>query len=336
MVKQLHVPLRLLWRKYLKMRSAPKWISRTLFSYDLSRFLRCSGACNIGCKEERLASIVLHSHIIEKGLTMPDRRLGFGERRIMELMAKVHEYVGIYGIDDVRVKWAIQVVKEYDRLHRREGYREFEDGNVLAAMSAFSDEFGGIAPSTHLHCSREDFYKDIDESFPCFAKSRRTIRSYSAEDIPIGEIKAAVRLAQTAPSACNRQYCKVYCISNKVKFPKILDLQAGNRGFGHLANKILIVTSDLLDITSAVERNDLFTNGGIFLMNLCYALHYHKIAHCILNWSKEPRVDLEMHKYLDIPQNEAIIAILTCGYAPSEFDVALSQRRELEDIFIER
>ncbi len=336
MMKLLRVPLRFLWRKYLKMRFAPKRISRILFSGDLSRFLKYSGACNRDAKEAKLASIVLHSHIIEKGLTMPGRRLGFGEKRVEELMAAVHGYVQGNEIDDARVKWAIQAIKEYEDLHRREGFKTFDRPGFADALHSFCEEFSEIAPSSQRRFTRDGFYGDIECAFPRFAASRHTVRNYSPDDVPVNEVRKAVALAQTAPSACNRQYCKVYCVSDRRKFPEILELQSGNRGFGHLANKILVVTADLLDITSAVERNDLFTNGGIFLMNLCYSLHYFKIAHCILNWSKELRVDREMHRLLDIPQNEAIIAVLTCGYVPLEFDVALSQRRELKDIFFER
>lgn len=336
MMNVLRVPLRFMWRQYLKMRFAPKRISRILFSCDLSRFLKYSGACNHNAKEAKLASIVLHSHIIEKGLTMPGRRLGFGEKRVEELMTAVHGYVQGNGIDDARVKWAIQAIKEYEGLHRQEGFKAFGKHDFAETLHAFCEEFNEIAPSCQRRFTRDGFYGDIECAFPRFAASRHTVRNYSRDDVPVEEIRKAVAFAQTAPSACNRQYCKVYCVSDGRKFPKILELQAGNRGFGHLANKILVVTADLLDITSAVERNDLFTNGGIFLMNLCYSLHYCKIAHCILNWSKELRVDREMHRLLDIPENEAIIAVLTCGYAPLEFDVALSQRRGLEDIFFER
>ena len=67
-------------------------------------------------------------------------------------------------------------------------------------------------------------------------------------------------------------------------------------------------------------------------MNLCYALHYHGIAHCILHWSVEPATDREVHRLLGIPENEAIVQVLACGMPPEEFDVAASPRRAPEEI----
>lgn len=38
------------------------------------------------CKESILAHIVMACHVLEKGLTMPDMRLGFGKDNIISLI----------------------------------------------------------------------------------------------------------------------------------------------------------------------------------------------------------------------------------------------------------
>ena len=116
---------------------------------------------------------------------------------------------------------------------------------------------------------------------------------------------------------------------------RLLEIQGGSRGFGHLADKVLIVTADLEDISFARERNDLYTNGGMFLMNLCYALHYERIGHCILNWSREPAEDRAMREFIKIRPSESVIAILTCGEPTDEFDVCASPRDSAEGHFVE-
>lgn len=128
--------------------------------------------------------------------------------------------------------------------------------------------------------------------------------------------------------------CKVYCLSGERK-KKLLELQGGNRGFGHLADKVLVVTSSLEGIATPGERNDIFVNGGMFLMNLCYSLHYHKIAHCILTWAQPLAKDAAAREIIGptLKKEETIIALLSCGEAPGEFDVADSPRKSLDEVF---
>lgn len=40
----------------------------------------------IKTKESELAVLLVDSHVLEKGLTMPNRRLGFGQQRVRNLV----------------------------------------------------------------------------------------------------------------------------------------------------------------------------------------------------------------------------------------------------------
>ena len=151
--------------------------------------------------------------------------------------------------------------------------------------------------------------------------------------MPIERIRSAVHLALNTPSACNRQHCRVYCITQQDTINKALEIQKGSRGFGHLANKLLVVTSNLEDVLWIGERNDAFINGGLFLMNLCYALHYEKIAHCILNWSRTPEEDMALRTLIPLMDSETVSALLTCGEVPDEFEIASSPRKNIDICF---
>ena len=113
----------------------------------------------------------------------------------------------------------------------------------------------------------------------------------------------------------------------------LLDLQGGSRGFGQLADKLLVVTSDLSCTVDIRERNDVYTNGGLFVMQLCNALYYYKIGYCILNWTQPPKNDVKIRKILPLRPSEEVIVMLTCGIAPSEFDVAASPRKAVSEVF---
>lgn len=68
------------------------------------------------------------------------------------------------------------------------------------------------------------------------------------------DLMQAIELAQNAPSACNRQPGRVHLVENDLLKHKILDIQGGNRGFGHMADKVLIVTVELAGYRGTAEK----------------------------------------------------------------------------------
>lgn len=182
-----------------------------------------------------------------------------------------------------------------------------------------------------LEMSREEYYSHLQSPFVEFAASRHSVRHLCGK-VSIGQINRAVAVASNAPSACNRQHTRVHCSGNPEVNRQILALQNGSRGFGHLADKLLIVSATLHAIRWAEERNDLYTNAGIFVMNLCYGLHVNKVAHCILNWSVMPDVDIQLRRLVSIPDDESIVCIILCGDCPEHFRLAASPRKPPEEI----
>lgn len=312
----------------------PKSRNCRYFNYDCERFYRYSGVGHPDSKETLVASIVILYHVLEKGLTMPQRKSVFGVDVVDRLIQRVTTYETKFGDDNFQVEHAIGVLKAY-RKFRETNNASSSGDEKWERLVSFSNNHAGIPEAKQLHVTREAFYKDKEKAFPAFAHARHTLRNYTDQPLSIHQLQKAIDLAQTTPTACNRQYCRTHCISDKTKMARLLEIQGGNRGFGHLADKLLIVTADLEALTQPRERDDLFTNGGMYLMNLCYALFYFEIAHCVLNWSREPEEDIMARQILDIKPSETIIAILTCGNTPEQFDVALSPRKppmKLQDV----
>lgn len=324
-----------LCNKIREWRNSPCRIADPYFRYDKEMLVNFSGAFGRKSRECLRANVILNYHILEKGLTMPNRRYGFGVDVLKRLMRLVDEFEGRHGHDD-QVDHATGVIRAYFELHSNaEKFRKVGDLEYWASIRRFLECHKGISSAQQPHVKREDFFSRRRSEFPEFAWSRHTVRHYASKNLPLERIVQAVDLARSTPTACNRQHCRVYCVSNREKMESLLRIQGGNRGFGSLANKLLVVTADLQDLCVARERNDIFVNGGMFLMNLCYALHYYEIAHCILNWSREPEEDRAMRRVLAIRPSETVIAILTCGEAPDEFDIAASPRKGLNETFVE-
>lgn len=303
------------------------------FNYDEQRFLKYSGAFGHKTREQKRAYIIMLYHVIEKGLTMPNRHLCFGRDIVCGLMNQVAKFEEKYGADD-QVVHAVGVLKAYWDLHSESAAVQKDDG-FWRDLKSFLDKRAEIQVSIQPHYTRAEFYKNREARFPEFAFARHTLRHYSAKPLNIEKLRSAVQIAASTPTACNRQYCRVYCLSDKHLMAEVLALQGGNRGFGHLADKLLIVTANLEGICLQRERTDLFVNGGMFLMNLCYSLYYHEIAYCILNWSRLPEEDLRFRQLVKIKDSDTVMAIITCGETPDEFDVCASPRKSVEEFFVE-
>lgn len=312
---------------------SPIRLARPYFDYDIGRFVKYSGVFSRETREQLRSYVIMQYHIIEKGLTMPNRRLGFGMEVIRKLMAQIVAFEHKFGSDS-QVTHAIGVLKTYWELHFTAGAINASEA-FWQELDLFLGNYPSVESARQLHFTREDFYKEKDAVFPRFALARHTSRHYSEKSLDVKLLRNAVEIAISTPTACNRQHCRVYCVSDKKLMADILHIQGGSRGFGHFADKLLIVTANLEDLNVVRERNDLFVNGGMFLMNLCYSLFYNEIAHCILNWSRTPDEDMRFRTLVGIKESETVIAILTCGVPPEEFDVCASPRKPISEYFVE-
>lgn len=266
-------------------------------------------------------------HIIEKGLTMPNTRYRFGQSHILALIEHLDKSRQYASEQDYI--YAVALLKEFKEFHERNKQRlskSFE--NIL---DNFLSEFSDVEPLHQITISRNDYFSYSDASFPILSKARKSVR-YFEGPIDFNEIREAVDMAKTAPSACNRQAIKVHYFEGEI-VQNILELHTGNRGFGHTIPQVLVLCEDV-SMLGSKEYNDAYTNAGIFAMNLSYALYYKKIVSCILNWSVPAKQDKLLRKLIKIPNQETIIMIIALGNAPDEIKVAVSNRECIDDLLV--
>lgn len=317
----------LLKDKWNQSKCSQKIIMLRVLRYNKTRFLQYSGAFK-NSKGKDMAYLTWLYHVIEKGLAMPNMRLGFGQEKVKELGKQLEHYVNAYGKQDVTCQAAVETLHQYKMVHEQAGY--VLPADIVRVLNSFAEK---RECDQEREYTRDLFFKNKNAAFPIFAQSRHSVRNFdTSKKIPIDELIDAIWLAQTAPSACNRQATHVHIITDSSMIQQCLSMQNGNRGFGDLVDKLLILTGNLQTILGAQEFFDLNTNIGIFIMNLSYALSYHEIGHCILNWYVMPNFDRRLRKITNIPEEENIVAFIVCGYIPEEFKVAISPRLKVEDI----
>lgn len=313
-------PLIIIYSFYLSRRDKLK-----IGLYHLMRSLKY--ASKSSTRNGWIASMRVRCHILEKGLTMPNTRFGFGQSRIMGILDILRNSRQYENVEEYL--YAIALLKEYLDLHDRNNQEL--PVSFRKSIEELTSRFPEIEPLKQIEMTSSEYYSHVNDPFPIFDKSRRTVR-YFEKAAPYEDVVEAVKLAGYAPSACNRQPVKChYFEGNKVQ--EILKVQTGNNGFGHSVPQCIVLTSDA-SMVGAKEYNDSFTNAGIFAMNLSYALYNKKIASCILNWSVLPKDDKKLRRIANIPSSETIILIIVLGKTPEKFKIAVSKRQSVEEYLI--
>lgn len=300
------------------------------YMHDFRRFSKYSAVTSLSTREKLLGFIIAHYHVIEKGLTMKDRRLGFGKVKLLQLTRNCQLFIDKFGLTDVQVLQALSIITEYKELHDSENYDL--DPEIDQAINTLLDKFENIKASGQREFMNGQYFGNEYTSFSDFALSRSSVRNYIDKEVPVEVIKDAIKLARTTPSACNRQSIRAHVYTKPEVIQKILDIQGGNRGFGHLTNKLIVITAEIGLFHGVYEINGPWIDGGMFAMNLIYALHDKKVATCPLNCNISPSKDKMLRKVCDINDSETFMVMISCGYVPDHFKAPFSRRYPVEDI----
>lgn len=291
-----------------------------------SRALKYSDISNT--KQAKEALLLAEGHVVEKGLTMPNRRLGFGYQKVRSLILHCKEWIKEFDYKNDALQFAIQDLVEYYNLHQNNNFLlpvDITDGieNLMPYLL--------VEDSVTFEISSAEYFKTV-ANFEELAYQRHSIRKYGTAEIDIDIVKEAVKLAQTAPSACNRQGVRVTIIDDKFVLDKVVAIQNGNRGFGHLADKLILLSFE----QGAIEyeyRASGYIDVGIFAMNLLYALHLNKICACTLNSHLTIEQMNELQDILGYEPSEIPVLFIMIGSAPSDnLIIAKSKRVDVNNI----
>lgn len=304
--------------------------ARRAADYDLRRRVY-DKVYNDGAAEKVKRDLTLLYHIVEKGLTMPIPRPGFGKKVVIDLCNVVLRYERMnLSQDQMEFVQSVTVLKEYNKLHKEIGFQL--DDDVIERLNRVVNRFDNVKGLEQIDISEMEYFKNVNAPFDVFCRSRFSVRNYTNKEIPLEVLYDCIDLAQKSPSFCNRQPTRVYIVKSTATKQAILDVQNGNRGFGHLAETLIVLSSVISTTKDIHERFENHLNGGMFAMTLLNALHFNKIAACSLNWSVSSDKDLIMRKLLNIPENEVVLLVISCGYPPENFKMAASPRKKANEI----
>lgn len=313
-----------------------KWELKANFKKDRRLFKKYSIVFSIEDIKNKEAELILHYHSLEKGFLFKEMKKGFGAYRIKSLHKLLNDEEVIKNVHRDQIRTAYQVMCEYYELHQKanfdieklyskeqyEFYKEILD-------KAYHPEFSG-----KIDWTKESFYQNVGSDFSKFAHSRKSVRDFTGEIIDHETLQKVIALANTAPSVCNRQASNVYLLEDKKKIDEVLKIQAGFTGYTENVKQLLILTNDRKYYYTIGERNQLYIDGGAYLMNLLYALHFYRIGNCPANWGKKISEEKELASIIQLPESEKIICMIPIGKVKEEFRTTLSCRRPVSENFI--
>lgn len=189
------------------------------------------------CRELRILT-----HTIEKGMALPKIRKGFGKEKIKKILELMDKYISIQNseYDQEAFDYAYAILEKYiDNAAENECDISFIDLNKYQSYKKNQIEFCG----TEIFDSQKLLSQIDSMNFEEFAKNRHSVRDFAVGTVDESIIRKAVELAQTAPSACNRQSTRVHYIQNRDICKNVLDLQGGAKG--HTVSSVIVLTSEL-------------------------------------------------------------------------------------------
>lgn len=293
---------------------------------DCRRFYNSTDRFQDRCTTNAIleGEIIRHYHVIEKGLSMPEFRPGFGGEQLSNLVRIVQQWESQdLPRDNGQYLAAKAVLSAYRSRHKSIKHPAAE--RVPDSVLMRDQARGGTKP--HVPARPSDL-----EAFARTVRSRASTRSFVPDLVPDRElVSQAIDDARWAPSVCNRQTARVHLYAGE-KATELLQFQNGNRGFGHRVPLLLIVTSDLRYFGGINERYQGWIDGGMFAMLLLLGLHARGLGAVALNWSVLNKVDSSIRTPAGLPDYERIIMLIGCGVPESGCVVPVSARRSVSEI----
>ena len=284
-------------------------------------------------KAAQESKILRQTHMIEKGMSLSNPRKGFGQAKIATLFEMLDRYIELgFPTDGMPFQNAIIALNEYVIMQKNLGY---ENASLNKRLAEYQKYLEIENPAGIIHDTKSNIMDQVHKTYPEFFNSRHSMRQFRPEKVETEDIKKAVRLAQKAPTACNRQASRVYLYSDEQVNHALGELIAGNTGFDDEVKNYLVVTADVSAFYDSFERNQIYVEAGIFTMALVEALHYYGIGSCVLQNGEYFKKNKEFKNICkNIPENERIILFVAVGYYKDNFTYAASMRKKVDDILI--
>ena len=269
--------------------------------------------------------LFIRTHALEKGMSIGNARYGFGKPKALSLIADLQRYIDLGG-DRRFAEESCSVLTRYIEYNEQGGV---DMTDIAGPLKALMDANG-------LHDSGQGgiYWLQKDENrrqagmpFDVFSQSRFSVRDFGTEPINKEDIAKALKLCERTPTACNRQSQRVHVFLDREKAQKLLSMQRGCNGFYPDMQGVILLSTDLGSY-SFQEINQMYVDGGLYAMNLMYALHYYGIANIPLTMALKAITLKKIKQTMHLPEAEQPVLLIGIGSYKDRWKVAQSNRKD--------
>lgn len=282
----------------------------------------------------KAGNLIRYTHSMEKGMSIAEPRLGFGhekQRNMISLMEELRHSKD--GFHQEAVMMAVSALRAYVDYHIAREYDDEMIRRIAEYLSTYSvsfdaKEYGGV-----MNVDREGMNVDREAAEKLFL-TRHSIRDFEDSEVDESTLMCAVKLAQKAPSACNRQGVRVYIINHN-HADALKKWTTGTGGFEKAIKEFILITAkqSVYDIN---ERYQYIVSASMYAAYLSLTLHAYGLGACVIQrgvvFNEGWR---EVRDRLNIPKDEQVICILGVGNLKDRYVVPVSHRLR-EEVFIKR
>lgn len=292
---------------------------KACFRYDCKKFEKYSGL-DSDSTDVKVAEIRILCHTIEKALSLSDCRDDFGKEKIQSLIS-LYTSCKESSSDKNAIELCESIIYNYYQFRLSKGL------DVSFIPEPLRSYNGSVKSGAQKFISIH-----TNNGFDAIAHARHSVRDFYNQPVKESEIIKAVTIAQTAPSACNRQATRIYACVGPSKIKAIQSSHGGIRAFGN-PGVIFAIAQDMRLYLNEYERNTWLIDAGIFCMNMLYSLQSIGIGACPIIWGGMKDEDQRIARLFGIPENERVAVLIVGGYPPEEgCHTPISSKRPLCDI----
>ena len=188
------------------------------YSYDIFKFLKNNTSIQYEKNKNKISSIITRQyHGVEKGMTLPNVRKGYGNLLISKLIENCNLYIDKYGMDDL-IANVNKCLKKYLDFNN-----DCEEDQFKILKIKISEFLKNTDYSENLFSSSAGIKKifkknwlDNTTDFLDITRTRKSIRNFDESDVNIKLIYRSIEMSMNTPSACNNQHECVFLKKNNI------------------------------------------------------------------------------------------------------------------------
>ena len=295
--------------------------SLNFFSYILHDY---DHIFKIKDKSVKISDIIRQYHRVEKSLGKIPYNSSRGYRPVNKLMFLLEKYEFENDIKDIQFYVGIRVLNQFfskNKDYKSELYKR------LKKLDKYNKEIKTGIENT----SKSYFINNSSKNFENLAKSRKSIRYFSTEKVDINLIKKALDISKKTPSVCNRQGWYTWVVSNPNLINHFRKIHNGFSNKNQNLKTLLVITFDKNVFDYPLERNQGYTDAGLYAMSVMYSLTSLGIASCPLNSNLLIKPKKEFKKMIGIPNNFTIAMFIAVGNYLDDNISPISYRYSVEN-----